>query len=136
MHRVIAAVVAIVVKDDRILAMRRAPEKVGAGLWEAVSGRIEPDEQPADAALREIGEETALEVELDPVPVDAYLASRAGEPMLVVVYVARWRGGEVRRSEEHDQHLFCTPAEFRERSSLARLADAVDRANARLRGAP
>jgi len=127
MHRVIAAVVAIVVKDDRILAMRRAPEKVG---------RIEPDEQPADAALREIGEETALEVELDPVPVDAYLASRAGEPMLVVVYVARWRGGEVRRSEEHDQHLFCTPAEFRERSSLARLADAVDRANARLRGAP
>lgn len=109
--------------------MRRAATKdAGAGLWETVSGRVEMGEQPLDALEREVREETGLAVALDPRPVDAYIARRGDAPMLVVVYRGDWVDGDVVRSPEHDDHGWWTPAEFRRRSSLGRLADAIDRA--------
>lgn len=121
--------VCAVIRGDRVLAMRRAPTKdAGAGLWETVSGRVRPDEPLLDAMAREIAEETGLEVALDPRPVDAYVARRGTAPMCVVVYRGTRLAGEVRRSDEHDDHAWLTPSAFRARTTLSRLADAVDRA--------
>jgi 8-oxo-dGTP pyrophosphatase MutT (NUDIX family) len=127
----IVAVTAVVVRGETILAMRRAPDaEAGAGLWETVSGRVEPGEEPLDAVAREIGEETGLEVLIDPRPVDAYAAQRAGSPMTVIVFRADWVSGEVRRSAEHDDHVWLTPEQFAQRTTLHRLAHAVHRAAA------
>lgn len=124
----VAAVAVLIFRDGRVLAMRRAPHKdAGAGLWETVSGRVEPDEQPVDAALREVREETACEVRIDDVPVDAYVARRGERPMLVVCYRAEWVAGEVVRSEEHDAHEWCTADELAERNTPPRLVQAVRR---------
>jgi 8-oxo-dGTP diphosphatase len=129
MSAFVVAVAAVIFRGDRILAMRRSADKdAGAGLWETLSGRIEPDEQPLDALAREIEEESGLSVQIDPRPVDAYTSRRSGEPMVIVVYRAEWRAGEVRRSAEHDDDAWCTPVEFRAKTTLVRLADAVDRA--------
>lgn len=129
MSAFVVAVAAVIFKDDRVLAMRRAASKdAGAGLWETLSGRVEPDEQPLDALAREIDEECGLAVRIDERPVDAYVARRNEQPMLVVVYRADWVSGEVRRSDEHDAHAWWTPAELRAHSSLTRLALAVERA--------
>lgn len=125
----VVAVAAVVTQGERVLAMRRAAhEDAGAGLWETMSGRVEIDEEPLDAIAREIDEECGLEVEIDPRPVDAYAARRNEAPMIVIVYRARVVRGEVCRSDEHDAHDWLTPEEFRARTTLARLADAVDRA--------
>ncbi len=125
----VLAVAAIVVRGDRVLAMRRSATKdAGPGLWETLSGRVEPDEALEDAVLREIAEETGLRVRLWPRPVDAYVARRLDRPMCVVVYRADWVDGQVARSDEHDAHAWWTPAEFRENSTLSALADAIDRA--------
>lgn len=127
MSTFVAAVAAVIVKGSRVLAMRRAAHKdAGAGLWETVSGRVEVDEAPLDAVAREVQEETGLEVTIDPRPIDAYTARRGERPMIVVVYRARWVAGEVRRSDEHDDHAWLTAEELRARSTLARLVDAVD----------
>jgi 8-oxo-dGTP diphosphatase len=127
--RFVVAVAAVIFKEGRVLAMRRSPHKdAGPGLWETLSGRLEPGEEPLEAIAREIDEECGLEVSIDPRPVDAYTSARKGEPMVVVVYRAEWRGGEVRRSDEHDAHEWLTPAEMRARSTLTRLVDAIDRA--------
>ncbi|HJL15124.1 MAG TPA: NUDIX domain-containing protein [Sandaracinaceae bacterium LLY-WYZ-13_1] len=127
--RFVVAVAAVIVDRGTVLAMRRAADKdVGAGLWETLSGRVRPDEQPLDALAREIEEECGLEVAIAPRPVDAYVMRRGDAPMIVLVYRADRRAGEVRRSAEHDAHAWWTPAEFRARSGLSRLADAIDRA--------
>jgi dATP pyrophosphohydrolase len=47
----------------RILTMRRAAGVRCTGAWELVHGSIEPGETPADAARREVLEETGLAVE-------------------------------------------------------------------------
>jgi 8-oxo-dGTP diphosphatase len=125
----VVAVATLIVRGDRVLALRRAPDNLaGPGLWETVSGRVEQGEQPLDAALREVSEESALEVRIDPRPVGAYAAQRRGHPMVVILYRAVYLAGEVRISGEHDQFAWLTAAEFSQRSSLRLLCEAVDNA--------
>jgi 8-oxo-dGTP diphosphatase len=47
---------AAVIRDGRLLLARH----VDGGLWSMVGGSVDPDESPADAALRELSEETGL----------------------------------------------------------------------------
>ncbi len=125
----VVAVVGVIFRDGRVLAMRRAGTKRSSpGLWETVAGRVEPDEQPLDAMAREIAEECGLEVRIDPRPVDTYTMRRRGVPMVVIVFRADWVAGEVRRSEEHDDHAWWTPEELERRGVPPRLAEAVHRA--------
>lgn len=125
----VVAVAALVVRDGRVLAMRRAPDNLaGPGLWETLSGRVEQGEEPSAAVLREIAEECGLEVALEPRPFEAYAATRRGHPMIVILYRARYVAGEVRMSREHDAFAWLTADEFSARSTLEPLVRTVRRA--------
>jgi 8-oxo-dGTP diphosphatase len=125
----VVAVAAVVIDRGRVLAMRRGPENLaGPGLWETLSGRIEQGEEPIETLVREIAEECALEVEVETRPFDAYAASRRGHPMIVLVYRARYLGGEVAISDEHDVFAWLTADEFAARSTLAPLVATVRKA--------
>jgi dihydroneopterin triphosphate diphosphatase len=45
-----------------ILLIRRAPDRIFPGLWQCVTGGIEPDERVPAAAFREVEEETGFAV--------------------------------------------------------------------------
>ena len=124
----IVAAAALIVREGRVLALRRAPDNLaGPGLWETVSGRIEQGEAPRAAVLREIVEETGLSVEVDERPWDAYPALRRGHPMIVIVYRAKYVAGEVQISHEHDQFAWLDGDEFAAHSTLPLLVDCVRR---------
>jgi len=55
-----AVAVMVLDADRRLLLVRDA----GTGLWATPGGAVDPDEDPADAAVREMWEETGLVVEL------------------------------------------------------------------------
>jgi 8-oxo-dGTP diphosphatase len=125
----VVAVAALVLREGRVLAMRRAPTNTaGPGLWETVSGRVEQGEQPWDAVAREIAEESGLSVQVEVRPFDAYAATRRGRPMVVVVYRARHLAGEVRLSGEHDAYAWLDAEAFAARSTLPPLVRAVRKA--------
>jgi len=122
----VAAVCALVRRDERILSMRRAATRDAApGIWEALSGRIEPGESPLEAVHREIAEESGLSVRVHPRPLVAHVSDRAGIPMLIVYYLADWLEGEVRLSDEHDAFAWLDPDGFARRTPIGPLADAV-----------
>jgi 8-oxo-dGTP pyrophosphatase MutT (NUDIX family) len=128
--RHIVAVAALIYHQGRVLAMRRSPQRdAGPGLWETLSGRVRPGEEPFEAVRREILEEAGLvdgvHLRLEPRPVAAYSTTRAGEPMVLILYRAEYLGGEVRRSDEHDAHAWLTPDEFAARSPLEKLVAVV-----------
>jgi len=106
--------------------MRRALSKdASPGIWEALSGRIEPGEEPLEAVRREIQEECGLSVRVHDRPISSHCSERAGIPMLIVYYLADWTGGDVRLSEEHDAFGWLEADEFERRSPIVPLAQAV-----------
>lgn len=118
--------VGVIVREDKVLAMRRAASKdAGPGLWETLSGRVDLGEDPLDTVKREIQEECGLEVRVHPRPVTSYYAERNGEPMIVIVYRADYHAGEVVLSEEHDDYAWLSLAAFSQRSELTKLVEAV-----------
>ena len=51
---------AVALRGRRVLVTRRLADSHVGGLWEFPGGKIEPGEEPAEAALRELREETGL----------------------------------------------------------------------------
>ncbi|MEO7455191.1 MAG: ATPase, T2SS/T4P/T4SS family [Gemmatimonadaceae bacterium] len=73
----------------RVLTLQRALTTRCPGAWETVHGRIEPGEEPEDAAVREVREETGLSIErLYNVTVQPFYLHRAHVVELAVVFAA------------------------------------------------
>lgn len=118
----VVAVAAIILKDDKLLMMKRSSKKMAApNLWETLSGRVDHGEDPYEAVLREIKEESSLNTLVEKRPIDLYMTKRLGKPMLLIVYKAKYLSGEVTLSEEHSEYHWSTLAEFEEKSILKRL---------------
>ena len=88
------------------LVLRRAAGGRCPGSWESVHGHIEPGEQPAEAATRELLEETGLTADrlYNLSRVESFYQHRIDEVALVPVFVAIVPGGaEIRLDAEHDR---------------------------------
>lgn len=99
-----------------ILLIRRAPDRMYPGLWQCVTGKLEPGERIADGALREVVEETGLgpgdlEAFLETDIVNWFHESAVDALLCEAVFAARVRpAAEVVLSPEHDDHRWLPPA--------------------------
>lgn len=102
-----------------ILLIRRAPDRMYAGLWQCVTGKLEAGERIADAALREVLEETGLgatdiEAFLETDIVNWFHESAVDGILCEAVFAARIRPqAEVRVSHEHDGFRWLSPDDAR-----------------------
>lgn len=61
MKIVLVSAVALIDRDGRILLAQRPEGKSMAGLWEFPGGKVEPEETPEAALIRELHEELGIE---------------------------------------------------------------------------
>jgi 8-oxo-dGTP pyrophosphatase MutT (NUDIX family) len=111
----------------RVLALQRSDHTRCPSAWETIHGRIEPGERPERAAVREVREETGLEIaRLYNVTVHPFYLHGTGTVQLAVVFTAFVaEGAEVKLGDEHQSHAWLTLDEAlsrfawpRERSTL------------------
>lgn len=115
-----------VVQDDdgRLLVVQRgrAPAK---GRWSLPGGRVESGERAADAAAREVREETGLHVE-----VTGFLGfvEHIFEDHHIVIldFLAVVVGGRLTAGDDADQAAWVTRRELEDRPTTDRLLDFLD----------
>ncbi len=96
------------VQHLEILLVKRAPGRILPGLWQCVSGSLEPDERIAAGALRELAEETGFAGADIEAFYDLDLVNQFHEPSMdgivtAAVFAVRLPStAEPRLSDEHD----------------------------------
>jgi 8-oxo-dGTP diphosphatase len=116
----IAAVGVVCLRGDDVLLVRRGTPPL-EDEWSLPGGRIEWGERAADAALRELMEETACKAELIGLidVVDAVLSRREGGEAwghyVLIDYAARWTEGEPRAGDDARDARFFAPEEIEAR---------------------
>jgi 8-oxo-dGTP pyrophosphatase MutT (NUDIX family) len=118
---------------SEILLLRRSPGRILPGLWQCVSGSLEPGERVALGALRELAEETGFGPEAIEGFYDLDLVNQFHEPsmdavVLSAVFAVRVRpGAEPRFSHEHDAMLWLAPDDAHREVVWPGYREAIDR---------
>lgn len=113
-------------QGDRVLVVRRGRPPM-ADLWSFPGGGIEPGERLADAALREVREETGLEIDLgglvDVVEIITHgAAGQLSHHVVLALFAARWRAGEPVAGDDAADARFIDIAALERLSTTAGLA--------------
>lgn len=114
--------VGAVIRDEagRILLIKRGHDP-GKGLWSVPGGRIEPGETDEQAVVREVREETGLEVECGPLVGAIERPGMAGTILQISDYRAIVTGGELAAGDDAADARWLTLQEASDLDSAGRL---------------
>ena len=139
-ERPIVGVGAVIVRDGRVLIVRRRYEPL-AGRWSLPGGTLELGETLEAGVAREMQEETGLDVEVGPVieVFDRILLDadrRVQYHFVLVDYLCRPVGGELRAGSDVDDAIFVDPVGLGPYDLTAKARAVIDRALELAREAP
>ncbi len=99
---------ALIEQDGRLLLLQRARPPF-QGCWNLPAGYVEADEHPAEAARREVQEETGLQVDVGGLVNAYYFDDDPRGNGILLVYRCRILGGEPKASDEGLTPTFFPP---------------------------
>jgi 8-oxo-dGTP pyrophosphatase MutT (NUDIX family) len=113
--------------DWRVLVLQRAPDTIRPGSWETVYGKIDAGERPEQAAVRELREETGLELNaLYNVTVSSFFLHTSQTIQMAIVFAAFVESGsEVTLSDEHQRFEWLSVEDACDRLTWPRAAQAL-----------
>lgn len=107
------SVSSVLLRDGKVLMLKR-PDRCHSfpGRWSLVSGKIEPGEAPADAAGREIKEETSIEVGIPDAALDPMYVREGKILWKVYPFAYRVPGAEAVLNEENEGFEWVLPEDI------------------------
>ena len=96
------ATICEIIKDGKILLQYKAAGKFGEGKWNGPGGKIKPNETPTEGVIREVREETGLNI-LDPElngVIDFYFGEKPEPDWITYVFRVTEFTGELKPNDE------------------------------------
>ena len=127
-HRPLTVKAIIVTSDDKILLLKRPKD----GRWDLPGGGVDEGENLADALIREVCEETNLEID-NAIPVYTYLRAVSGKPEKLIQFAlsyikAKSSTLDVSLSHEHEDYAFFDAIDIRGLQIVPSYLEALRRA--------
>ncbi len=123
----------VLIEDDLVLLTQRKQGTHLEGLWELPGGKIEPDEDPRDAVVRELHEELGISVEVL-APFEITLFRYPEKTVLLLFFeVRRKEGSPPPRALEVAALRFASAKDLDSLSFPPADAGVIDRLRTRLR---
>lgn len=109
--------IGVVRKSGKLLLVKRSPDESSAGKWSFPGGKIEADETPEEAAVREVKEETDLDIE---VISDGETFKAEGELGVwkIFPYLMEYQGGEVDLNHENCEYSWLQKEQIEQLDTL------------------
>ena len=104
-----------ILKEGKLLVLHRKKPDV----WELPGGRIEYGEHPIETAIREVKEETNLDVEVIEKPIIGSIVRPDGMHELVITYPCKPLNEDLKLSFEHFEHRWVNYNELKELQPIA-----------------
>ena len=101
------AVKAVIIKDDKFLVLKRSKSEMDSSYinkhkcWDLPGGSVKYCETAIHALLREIEEETGLNISVGKI-LSVYDAIRTNVHLVIITYICTYLSGNVRLSNEHE----------------------------------
>lgn len=120
---------AIITKKGKFLTLKRnANDPARPNCWVFPGGNLEFGENINECIIREIKEETSLEVkEIKPLHINSEIDPKKNIFWIEIGYLCKYKSGEVKLSEEHSEYKWVTKDEFLSLESAIYLMDFVKR---------
>ena len=94
---------------NEFLILKRSPDKIYPGIWQCITGKIEPNEKPIETAIRELKEETNLK----PITkwtidyVNQFYEAQSNRMNLAPVFGVEVNSKNILLSDEHVDFKWC-----------------------------
>lgn len=113
-NKIVVAVKAIIVNRGRILIIKRSDrDDTGAGTWETAGGKIEFGEELESALLREVKEETGIDITVEKLLYATTFKTNPARQVVVLTYLCRTQQEDVTLSNEHSAYLWASKSQLR-----------------------
>jgi 8-oxo-dGTP diphosphatase len=116
----------LIFKDNKLLIMKRSiNDKIGPGLWEIPGGSVEFGEDPVDALIREIKEETNYFVKILR-PVHTWSFTSENNHWIGINFLCEIISGDILLSKEHDDYKFVSTNEVKNIVKFKNVIDSLE----------
>lgn len=109
MSKLYFAAKAIIQKENQFLIMKRTEEE--KDLWEIPGGRMEYGETLEETLIREVKEETNLDVIPGDI-INSWNLIQSHRQISGVIYLCKIKSGELKLSDEHKEYKWITTDEL------------------------
>ena len=122
----------IINKEGKILILRESPKYVdGANIskYDVVGGRVKPGQRFDDSLIREVSEETGIEIKIGkPFFVNEWRPIVKDEPWQIVgiFFECFPKSEEVKLSDDHDDYLWIDPDDYKNYNLIENLYPAFE----------
>lgn len=115
-NQIIFVVKGVIINEGKVLILKRSEdEEVGGGTWENVGGKIEFGEEIETALMREIREETGLDVRVERILYATTFKTSPTRQIVLLTYLCTTDGKEISISTEHMDYLWATKEQLKAR---------------------